>query len=266
MYIAGFSDIFVNPEIILSVCTLFIIISQIKINVTNAYAGSLAWSNFFSRLTHNHPGRVVWLVFNIAIALLLMELGVFQTLETVLGLYSNVAIAWVGALVADLIINKPLGLSPSYIEFKRAYLYNFNPVGFGSMLIASLISIMAFLGIFGAYAQAYAPFIALGLAFILSPIIAGLTQGKYYIARPNIHFKDNGSLSTINCSICATDYEIQDMAYCPVYGGHICSLCCSLDARCHDRCKQHFQVSNPKKNDSIINLLKTLSQNKISPK
>jgi hypothetical protein len=43
-------------------------LSQIKINVTNAYAGSLAWSNFFARITHSHPGRVVWLVFNVVIA------------------------------------------------------------------------------------------------------------------------------------------------------------------------------------------------------
>ena len=34
----------------------FVIVSQLKINVTNAYAGSIAWSNFFSRLTHSHPG------------------------------------------------------------------------------------------------------------------------------------------------------------------------------------------------------------------
>jgi hypothetical protein len=37
---------------------LFVVISQLKINVTNAYAGSLAWSNFFSRLTHSH--RAAW--------------------------------------------------------------------------------------------------------------------------------------------------------------------------------------------------------------
>jgi hypothetical protein len=52
-------------------------VSQLKINVTNAYAGSLAWSNFFARLTHSHPGRVVWVVFNTLIALVLMELDVF---------------------------------------------------------------------------------------------------------------------------------------------------------------------------------------------
>jgi len=33
----------------------------------------------------------------------------------------------VGALVADLVINKPLRLSPPMIEFKRAHLYDINP-------------------------------------------------------------------------------------------------------------------------------------------
>lgn len=65
-----------NPESALLVSTLLVIVSELKVNVTNAYAGSLAWSNFFSRLTHSHPGRVVWLIFNCGIALLLMELPV----------------------------------------------------------------------------------------------------------------------------------------------------------------------------------------------
>ena len=39
----------------------------------------------------------------------------------------------IGALVADLVINKPLGLSPSGIEFKRAYLPGANPVGSGAL-------------------------------------------------------------------------------------------------------------------------------------
>ena len=74
---------------------------------------------------------MVWLIFNIAIALLLMELGIYQAIEHTLVVYSIVAAAWVGALVADLVVNKPLGLSPRYIEFKRAHLYDINPVGVG---------------------------------------------------------------------------------------------------------------------------------------
>lgn len=235
MYLVGFQYVFSNPKIVLAVTTLFVLISQIKINVTNAYAGSLAWSNFFSRLTHSHPGRVVWLVFNVAISLLLMELGVFSTLEAVLGLYANVAIAWIGALVADLVVNKPLGLSPPYIEFKRAHLYNINPVGFGSMSIASVVAILAFLGGFGVEAKAFASFIALGLAFALAPILALLTRGKYYIAREDTY--SSTLAESTPCQICEQEYEAPDMLFCPVYNGSICSLCCSLDACCHDVCK-----------------------------
>ena len=75
MYLVAFSYVFASPEWALAAMVLFVIVSQVKINVTNAYAGSLAWSNFFARVTHSHPGRVVWLVFNVAIALMLMELG-----------------------------------------------------------------------------------------------------------------------------------------------------------------------------------------------
>ncbi|MFP4298418.1 MAG: ATP-binding protein [Spirulinaceae cyanobacterium] len=260
MYLAGFGDMFDDPKVVLLVGTIFVIVSQIKINVTNAYAGSLAWSNFFSRLTHSHPGRVVWLVFNVAIALLLMELGVFETLEAVLGLYSNVAIAWVGALVADLVINKPLGMSPSYIEFKRAYLYNINPVGFGSMAIASAISILAFLGIFGEYAQAYSAFLALGIALILSPAIAFITGGKYYIARENTLRHTSQNLLT--CCICEQDYEPADTAFCPVYDGPICSLCCTLDAHCHDRCKTETQIEQK---PLLARLSAKIFRDKLSP-
>jgi purine-cytosine permease-like protein len=93
MYIEGFKAIFPNPVLFMALATFFVILSQVKINVTNAYSGSLSWSNFFSRLTHAHPGRVVWLVFHLIIALVLQELGVFDVLLWVLGFYSNVAIA-----------------------------------------------------------------------------------------------------------------------------------------------------------------------------
>ncbi len=266
MYLTGFEYVFSDPKVVLAVTVLFVIVSQVKINVTNAYAGSLAWSNFFSRLTQNHPGRVVWLVFNVAIALLLMELDIFSTLEAVLGLYSNIAIAWVGALVADLVINKPLGLSPPMIEFKRAYLYNFNPVGFGSTLIASIVAIAAFLGAFGAVAHAFAPFIALGVAMIAAPTIALLTRGKYYIARQNV-VTPFPAQNLIHCCICEQPYEAPDIASCPAYNGSICSLCCSLDAHCHDVCKIIGIPGKPLK--PILHLSQTVSRdvfyNKLSP-
>ncbi|RZJ10347.1 MAG: hybrid sensor histidine kinase/response regulator, partial [Haliea sp.] len=270
MYLAAYEYVFPNYGWAVAATALFVVISQLKINVTNAYAGSLAWSNFFSRVTHSHPGRVVWVLFNTLIAFMLMEMNVFQALGDVLGLYSNIAIAWMMAVVADLVVNKPLGLSPPGIEFKRAYLYDINPVGVGAMALASALSIAAHLGLFGPAAQAFSAVIALGVAFVTSPLIAWATKGRYYIARTaadpssprrqgssapmdsealDSRLRGNdGDLAGAHmllqrCVICERDYEGPDMAHCPAYQGAICSLCCTLDARCGDLCKPHASLS-----------------------
>ncbi|XVJ71738.1 MAG: response regulator [Rhizobacter sp.] len=284
MYLLAYGELFPRESWAIAATALLVVVSQLKINVTNAYAGSLAWSNFFARLTHSHPGRVVWMVFNLLIALMLMELNVFQALGKVLGLYSNIAISWIMAVVADLVINKPLGWSPKGIEFKRAHLYDINPVGVGAMGLASLLSVVAHLGWFGPEAQAFSAVIAMATALIVSPLIAWATKGRYYLARTkavtstNTHppsvpnplpttvrpepvegsvqqglrqaqpernlgvcsetaDDDPGRYRLLRCTVCERDYEGPDMAYCPAYLGHICSLCCSLDARCNDMCK-----------------------------
>lgn len=253
MYLTAFNYMTQIPEVNLVLLGVFVVISQLKINVTNAYAGSIAWSNFFSRLTHNHPGRVVWLVFNVFIALLLMELGIYRVLEKILGAYSIVALAWVGTIVADLVINRPLGLRPKEIEFKRAHLFDINPVGVGSMIIASILGFSCYVGFFGEVFQALASFIALGATFICAPLIAWITKGRYYIARPAYIFPDR---SSIQCSICDHHFEAEDMTTCPAYGGHICSLCCSLDSRCQDVCKQNARFQ-----DQLINALSVILPN-----
>jgi signal transduction histidine kinase/purine-cytosine permease-like protein/DNA-binding NarL/FixJ family response regulator len=240
MYLVAYQYLFRSPEGALAAMTLFVIVSQIKINVTNAYAGSLAWSNFFARLTHSHPGRVVWLVFNVLIALLLVEMGVFEAISKVLALYSNVAIAWIGALVGDLVINKPLKLSPSYVEFKRAHLYDVNPVGIGAMLFASIVAALSHAGVFGPVAEALSSFIALLVAFVCAPIIALITRGRFYLARDDSTLAPGAAL---RCVVCENTFEREDMAHCPAYAGSICSLCCSLDSRCNDSCKPHARFT-----------------------
>lgn len=229
-YIAN-REVFRSPVLAAVLMLIFIVTCQIKINTTNAYAGSIAWSNFFSRLTHSHPGRVVWVVFNVALALLLMQLGIYKVIQNILGLYANFAMGWMGALAADLVINKPLGLSPPGIEFKRAYLYNINPVGVGAMALAVLVATLMSFGACGVTARAVAPLAGLVVAFIAAPAIAWGTKGRYYLAR-----QPEASIQT-HCIVCEGVFDPPDMASCPAYGGSICSLCCTLEARCHDLCK-----------------------------
>jgi signal transduction histidine kinase/ActR/RegA family two-component response regulator/purine-cytosine permease-like protein len=240
MYFAAFGYMIPNDTAALLLMAAFVVVSQLKINVMNAYAGSLAWSNFFSRLTHSHPGRVVWLVFNVVIALLLMELGIYRLLEATLGIFSIIAMAWLCTISADLMINKPLGLSPEGIEFKRAHLYDINPVGLGSMFGSAAVALAAHFGLFGQLMASLATYVTL-IAFLLSPALAFATKGKFYLARkPRQSWKSVGS---ITCSICEHPFEHEDMAWCPAYAAPICSLCCSLDSRCHDMCKPHARLN-----------------------
>ncbi len=238
MFVHAYRYVVDDPALALGLATVFVTISQVKINVTNAYSGSLAWSNCFVRLAHYHPGRVVWLVFNVVIALLLSLLGIFETLEAVLSVYSTVAIAWVGALFADLTVLKRTGISPPYIEFKRAHLYDINPVGCGATLVAALLALLAYAGVFGPWGRAFFGFIALGVSFVAAIAIAYATRGRYYIARPDLHYRHRPPGTLVNCCICERDYEAPDMVHCPFYAGPVCSLCCGLELHCHDHCKR----------------------------
>lgn len=241
LYFIAYQYVFSNYWVILVFSSLLIVLSQLKINVTNSYAGSLAWSNFFSRLTHSHPGRVVWVIFNIAIALLLMEFNLLQVMDRVLGLFSNIAVPWIMTVFADLVINKPIGWSPKYVEFKRAYLYDINPVGFLTVTVTASVAILMYLGVFGTAVQPYAILVSLSLPLMLAPFIAYCTQGKFYIARAP-DFLGEG-VTSHTCVVCGNLFERQDVAFCPAYQGKICSLCCTLDVRCQDQCKPSAKIS-----------------------
>jgi signal transduction histidine kinase/CheY-like chemotaxis protein/purine-cytosine permease-like protein len=241
MYLVAFNYLTETPSTILALTALFVVLSQLKINATNVYAGSIAWSNFFSRLTHAHPGRVVWVVFNVLVAIVLMQIGIYEALERTLGLFGIVAISWIGSMVADLVINKPLGLSPPYIEFKRAHLFDINPVGVGSMVLSMIIGCIAYAGILGEVLQAFASYLTLAITFIAVPAIAWFTKGKYYIARPICIDQDKQKHT---CGVCENTFDAEDMTFCPLYQLPICSLCCSLDTRCEDACRKPGRFEN----------------------
>ena len=216
-----------------------IVVAQLKINVTNAYSGSIAWSNVFARLTRNYPGRAVAVLFNVGVALALMLLGVYPAIAGVLVCFSVVACGWLGALFADLAIARPLGLAPRTFDHKRAHLHDINPVGVGAMLVATLLGLASLDGSFGPVACAYAPFIALGASMIAVPLLAAATRGRFYLAR-----RERRAWRAVApaCVVCGNGYAPNDTAYCPAYRGAICSLCCTLDLRCQDACRPHARA------------------------
>jgi purine-cytosine permease-like protein len=221
----------------MTLAVVLVVISQIKINVTNAYSGSLAWTNSFTRVTKTYPGRLVFLGVNLLIALILMEANMFDFLNTILGFYANCGMAWVVAVASDIVFNKYLlKLSPMVPEFRRGMLYAFNPVGFGSMLIAAGLSVIAFFGGLGEAIRPYSPLVAIGLALVLPPIIAIATKGKYYLRRtddgidlPMFDEYGNPADDHLRCHVCHHEYERPDMLKSAGDYGYICSLCLSTD-------------------------------------
>ncbi len=221
----------------MTLAVVLVVISQVKINVTNAYSGSLAWTNSYTRLTRHYPGRLVFLAINLLIALVLMEANMFDFLNTILGFYANCGIAWIVVVASDIVFNKYLlKLSPLHPEFRRGMLYAVNPVGFVSMGVAAGVSILVFFGGLGDGIKPYSPLVAIGLALVLPPVLAVLTRGKYYLRRtddgldlPMYDEHGNPSGDVLTCHVCRQDYERPDMAACQTHSAAVCSLCLSTD-------------------------------------
>ena len=203
----------------LALALILIVIAQVKINVTNAYSGSLAWSNVYTRVKKRYPGRTVFVIFNLVIALALMLLDVFSLISFVLSLYANVVMAWLVTISADIVINKHLlGLSPRFPEFRRGMLHNWNPVGLVSVGLASLLSLLCFAGLFGPGMKPFSVLVAIAVAAIATPLMAILTRGRYYLRRasdgiptPILDANGNPSGERLRCHVTGYTFERPDM-------------------------------------------------------
>ncbi|MFG2806608.1 purine-cytosine permease family protein [Streptomyces sp. DT199] len=233
----GAFDAMMPSWLVVPLAVVLVVISQIKINVTNAYSGSLAWTNSFTRVTRRYPGRMVFVLVNLGFALALMEADMFSFLNSILGFYSNCAIAWVVTVATDIGINKYLlKLSPHAPEFRRGMLYAVNPVGVVAFVAASGLSIALYFHALGDTLQPYSPVAAAVIAFVLTPLMAVVTKGRYYlrrtddgIAEPLLDEDGNPSAVTYECHVCRQQFERPDVAACRTHDAVVCSLCLSTD-------------------------------------
>lgn len=231
----------------LVLAVILVVISQIKINVTNAYSGSLAWTNSFTRLTKRYPGRLVFLGVNLAIALVLMEANMFDFLNGILSFYANLAMAWICVVATDIVINKYLlKLSPKKPEFRRGMLHDWNPVGIVSLLLSGGISIAIYFGALGEAVQPYSPLFAVGIAVLATPLMAVATQGRFYLRRtddgidlPMYDEDGNPSGETLTCHVTGMDFERPDMIASATPGPNGEKLYLSSLALATDRTGEH---------------------------
>src|SRR5258708_20155573 len=117
-----------------------------------------------------------------------MMLDVLTFISCVLSLCANVVMAWLVTIAADIAINKwVLRISPRFPEFRRGMLHDWNPVGLVSVGLASVLSLLAFAGLFGPAVKPFSVLIAIGVAVVATPVMALATRVRYYPPRPSAH-------------------------------------------------------------------------------
>ncbi|MFC4024403.1 purine-cytosine permease family protein [Oceanobacillus longus] len=165
---------------------LFTLLTQVRINVTNIYSGSLSLASFFENIFKFTPGRRFWVVVTGVSAIILMLGGIVNHLQAVMTFQGVFLLTWAAILVTDaVVVKRILKIGPGYYESRQLNLHKWNPVGVGSLIISSGLGTIAALGFLGTFLQSTAAFFAAILASILTVVIAFATKGKYYIKREN---------------------------------------------------------------------------------
>ena len=242
MYLVAFQYVFSSPELALAFTGAFVIISQIKINVTNAYAGSIAWSNFFSRLTHSHPGRVVWLVFNVddradadgARHLQDARAHPRPLLDRRRGLGRRA-----GRRSHD---QQAARLEPRRHRVQaRASLRHQSGRRRRDAGRDRRRDRRHHRARSGRRCSRCRRFSRLPSPSSWRPPSPMSPRGAS--TSPARRGRTGAASTIVRCAICEHQFETEDMAHCPAYSGPICSLCCSLETRCRDCCKPHARIS-----------------------
>ncbi|SMC04653.1 Purine-cytosine permease [Sulfobacillus thermosulfidooxidans DSM 9293] len=216
---------------------LTVIITQLRINTINVYSGSLAYSNFFSRVFHFTPGRQWWGILTAVLGTLLMMGNIFAHMLQVLTFEGVFIIAWAMSVVSDTLFNKwLLKINTRPYEYKRAFLPHFNPVGVGTLILALVIAAPLAFGVAGPLGENLAPFVSAALGLIFPPVIALALKGRPYRISSTAQVPVT-SQPTLECILCHEEFETVDMVICPFHEGALCSVCCGSNAQCHDVCK-----------------------------
>lgn len=222
---------------------LLIIVTQLRINLLNAYSGSISVSNFFSQYKIL-PGRSTWAIIVVIVGTIMMFGDILGNLSLILTFQGVFLISWVGVILGDLLINRKLfGFGPNkgqFIEYRRALARDWNYVGLIPLALSTIIgSILLFGGASGKFGGDIATYIATPITFIfafLGTTLLGLKdRGKSYSQRqPIVWGRDD---VVVECPVEQEVVSTKDMVPCPHHNKWICSTACMSTKTCNEVCK-----------------------------
>jgi cytosine permease len=158
---------------------LFVIITQIRINVMNLYGGSIALASGFEVAARFNPGRPWFMFFVWFFGVVFYATNVIDHLGTFLAVTGVLTNTWVLIILADYFIcRRMLGLGRSNdIEFREDEVRRWNPCGLISLGVAVFIGALGILEVYPIY---YASFVAMVLGPLLHVALTKATKGRYY--------------------------------------------------------------------------------------
>lgn len=151
-----------------------VMLSQLRINLINAYSGSLSLSNFAARLFDWRPGRHVWMIVLVVVSTAIAMGRVSDHLVEVLTFEAIFVMAWVSTLISYIAVfdsgprrrDRPIDDYPAM-----------NPVGMAALAATLAVAIPLAFGLGGELGRALAPLVAI----VIAPpcVIAGsLVRGR----------------------------------------------------------------------------------------
>ena len=162
---------------------LFVIITQIRINVMNLYGGSIALASGFEVAAHFKPGRPWFMFFVWFFGVVFYATNVIDHLGTFLAITGVLTNTWVLIILADYFIcRRMLKLGrPDDIEFREDEVRRWNPCGLTSLGVAIFVGALGILEVYPIY---YASFVSMLLGPVLHVALTKATNGRFYTPAP----------------------------------------------------------------------------------
>jgi purine-cytosine permease-like protein len=135
-----------------------VVVSQVRINMINAYSGSLSLSNFGARAAGVTPGRHVWMTLLVVISTVLAMTSISDHLLAVLTFEAVFVMGWASTLIACIIYVEPT--QARHPDDLREY-PDVNPIGTGALAISLAVAVPLAFGVGGELGTALAPLVAM---------------------------------------------------------------------------------------------------------
>ena len=222
--------------------TLFVLMTQVRINMGNLYVASLSFSGFFVAIFKRYIPRNIWAVILSVIVFLIMLTDVIDWINVALKFQGVLMVSWIGVVLPYFwIARKKIGQEET-LDCRRSHTVSYNRAGIAGMIAALVVgNLLLFFG--GNAGGTWSSLAALIAAFVTTVIVGYATKfedykDKYTYDNSSLKEVENSEEARIKCSVCGLHYRANEMEICPVTHNAVCSLCCSKNKECHDLCKK----------------------------